>query len=99
MMGFSDLPDPEKGRKIFEDAYGATTGLRRFRTLLRILIPLAVFAVVVGLAVADWHLVKTASSEVMSWFSTTKPIQVQPPSAGCNITGGTNYGEVNQTCR
>lgn len=41
-----DLPDPEKGRKVFEDLYGSERGPRRFRTVLKVLVPLGVIAAV-----------------------------------------------------
>jgi hypothetical protein len=104
MMSFSDLPDPEKGRKIFEDAYGPQKGPKRFRAVLRVLIPLAIIAVVGGLALGDWRLLRTAYSDVKGWFSPASIAQVPTPPVppqqpGCTVSGGNNYGHIEQNCR
>jgi hypothetical protein len=103
MMSFSDLPDPDKGRKIFEDAYGPERGPKRFRAVLRVLIPLAIIAVLGGLGLGDWKLLKTTYSEVTGWFSPPSTShqagQVPSSSADCIINGSTNYGKIEQTCK
>lgn len=102
-MSFSDLPDPEKGRKIFEDAYGPKRGPKRFRAVLRVLIPLAIVSVLGGFALGDWKLLKAAYSEVTDWFSppstSQQAGQVPSPSAGCIVNSSTNYGKIEQTCK
>ena len=105
MTGLLDLPDPEKGRQVFEGAYGPVKGPRRFRAVLRVLIPLAVIGAVLGVALGDWKLVRTVYSEFVGWFSppsTVNPVPqpLQPPvnPQKCVITGGENKGVQIQTC-
>jgi hypothetical protein len=103
MIGFSDLPDPKKGRQVFKAAYGPQHGPRRFRKVLRVLIPLVVIAVIGAFILADWHLVKAAYSEVSGWFSPPSTIQSTPgmPSqqGNCIIDNSAVSGTVIQTCK
>jgi hypothetical protein len=104
MTPLSDLPDPEKGRKMFEDLYGPERGPRRFRIVLKILVPLAVVAVgffLVAQITGSWS---TIYSSLRGALSTTPPSQApssvvpsQPP--GCIVSGGENYGKIEQTCK
>jgi hypothetical protein len=101
MNGFSDLPDPKKVREMFEGAYGPESGPRRFRRFLRFFIPLAIIALVGGLVLTDWHLVKAAYSEVIGWFSppsTSAPSGVPSAQGDCTISNSNIYGTTKQTC-
>ena len=102
MSGFSDLPDPKKVREMFEGAYGSEKGPPRFRRFLRYFIPLALIAVIGGLVLADWHLVKAAYSEAIGWFSLPStaqgPSKEQPATGDCSISNSTINGRTEQHC-
>jgi hypothetical protein len=101
MAGFSDFPDPDKGRAMFESAYGPVKGRERFRFVLRILIPLGVLTLIGGLLLANGRIY----SEVKGWFSTTSQTPIDSGSShpsrsgNCTVSGGTNNGRISQTCR
>ena len=104
MISFSDLPDPEKGRKMFRDAYGPEHGPRRFRMVLKILIPLAVIAIAAVCLSTIGGTWKSAYSEVVGWFSppftsSRSSAEVPAQPSGCIVSGGTNNGKIEQTCK
>lgn len=104
-----DFPDPEKGRAMFEDVYGKR-GPQQFRLVLKIVVPLAVMAAVLFLIAQITGATGTIVSAVRGWFSplitVELPKQPQPSSKSpappgtrsCEVSGGTNYGKIEQTC-
>jgi hypothetical protein len=62
-----DFPDPEKGRAMFEDVYGAR-GPQRFRLILKIMIPLTVVAAVSFLICQITGTTGIIISTVYSWL-------------------------------
>jgi hypothetical protein len=100
-----DLPDPEKGREMFEGLYGPEKGRRRFRALLKVLVPLAVIAAVLFVLAQMTTSGTAIYSGIRGWFSPASisqppPISLQPPVNGqkCSINGGVNNGTQIQNC-
>ena len=97
-----DFPDPEKGRKVFEDLYGRERGPRRFRAILKVLVPLIVIAAVVVLVAQIAGSGNAIYSNVRGWLFPPPPIQGPSQSAGgtqkCVIKGGENKGVQIQNC-
>jgi len=104
MMPSLDLPDPDKGRKMFEDLYGPERGPRVFRSVLRVLVPLAVVAAVLFLGAQITGSGSAILAGVRGLLSPASQSQagsgsVPSQPGGCTITGGTNYGNIKQNCK
>lgn len=98
MSGLADLPDPEKGQKMFENLYGQERGRRRFRAILRFLVPLAIVAAfffLIAQIAGSWS---TIYSGARGLFSQLPSSQQPPGTQKCVITGGTNNGTQIQNC-
>jgi hypothetical protein len=101
-MPILDLPDPEKGREMFEGLYGPESGRRRFRAVLLVLVPLAVVAAILFVLAQITSSGASIYSEVRGWFSppstTAQPSSPVQPQ-GCIVSGGENRGSIVQTCK
>jgi hypothetical protein len=93
-----DFPDPKKGREVFEDLYGPERGPRRFRTVLKVLVPLVVIAAILVLIAQITGSTGTIYSTIRGAFA--QPAQPSPPApngpifnAPCN-NSGTNTGTI-----
>jgi hypothetical protein len=100
IMPILDLPDPEKGLEVFEDLYGPEQGRRRFRTALKVLVPLGVVAAILILLAQITGSGKAIYSDVRGWFfppSVSAPA-VPPVSGDCMISNSNVYGHTEQHC-
>jgi hypothetical protein len=89
---------------VFLDLYGEESGRRRFRTLLKWAMPFAVVGVFLALIAWNIGSVGTIYSGLHGLFSPASIAQppsgvVPTPPPGCTITGGTNYGNIEQNCK
>ena len=102
MSPILDLPDPEKGREIFEGLYGPERGRRRFRAVLRIFVPLAIIAAILFVLAQITSSGTTIYSGVRDWFSPQKAISkaqdaaTPQPQSGCATAGIVDHGQGNE---
>lgn len=93
MIAFSDLPDPQKGRKMFEDFLGPKWGPRAYRATLWVLVPLIVLAVAVACLSQIGGFGKTMISSVKTWFPSAGlpvvPAQTPTPPVAKEVPDGT----------
>lgn len=96
MVSLSDL---ENGLRLFKKALGSKWGPRAWQAFFII----AVLTIVAGCLATIGGFGKGAYTEMKGWFSPQSnpapTITIPPQPSGCIVSGGTNYGKIEQACK